>query len=180
MKMILSLILLVGVSSAHAKDVSAIYSKEVESVLHKEGEGQVYKNGKALIRVPRGCALLRNEFFTESTERDILVIGYVGRATSNDQDVRPHSIVVGGIDKVLTEGGVIYDAATSETKVKTDDGVRYEVCYGKPTGAFASGCKDGDFESRSTIEISKKGVVMTSEYKLDKGQVETWKSTCMF
>ena len=146
---------------------------ECEGDFHLSG----FLTGKK-VKLCRGC-FLPVQNLTVATERDVLVIGYSGRANlDNDFGVNPHGVSIG--NKLLVEGGVFYEAATTEKKSSIDKGVRYEVCYGKPVGAFASSCKEGEVESRTAIEITSKGVVMTSEYHLDNGKTETWKSTCEF
>lgn len=157
----------------------AIYSPEAEAKLGKVGFGLVYKNGKALLRKERPCSLLRADFATEAFERDVLVIGYTGKAIEhNNMGFSPRGQYVK--DQVFTEAGVYYDSATEEIRTQIPGGVRYEVCYGKSSTAFAEKCSPTNFLARTTIEITKKSVVMTAEDRLRDGSTETFKTTCEY
>lgn len=179
MKLVITFAALSLSMAALAADTSAISSKEAKAAQGKVGKGMVTHNGKNVFKAEKACSFFQVDFETEATDRDVLVIGYDGRPTSsNDFGVNPQGHYVG--NQTFWEAGVYYDAATKETRTATGGVVKYEVCYGKPNGAFASACTATDFQSRTSVEFAKTGVTMSSTSRLNNGKLDSWTSTCKF
>lgn len=169
--------LLAVITASQSVLADGIYGREAERMLRKVGKGMVYRNDRPLLRAPRSCALLRQEFATESTERDVLVIGYAGAALrSNDAGVFPQGTYIN--KTVFWEAGVFYDVATRETRTSIPGGVKYEVCYGVSSTAFATQCTANNFLSRSSVEITAKKTVLRSVTRSRDGKTTTWMSDC--
>jgi hypothetical protein len=174
MKSILTAIALTVLASSSFASAGAIGSAEANAVLNKVGTGNVYKNGKAVFSAARACVLSQNDFETEVTSGEILVVMFDGRPTlANSYGIRPQGKGVGG--KTFWEAGVIYDSNVAETRTQLDDGVRYEMCYGKNQGAFAAPCSPGNVVSKISIEITSKGVTLESQ----EGKT-SYKSVCNY
>lgn len=164
-------------SQAMASD-GAIYSKLTEKFLNKVGHGRLYENEKPLMRKDRPCVLTREDFETEATDRDVLMIGFIGKPGKNGLAEAGNEVN----GKTFWGSGLIYDVAVNEEIVSENELNGWRVCYAKDNpGPFAADWKLGTAGYCYQVLLGKREVQL-SEYEVSKtGKTKEIRSaTCAY